>query len=112
MTMTMISEFRIVLVTAPDLETARSLAAHALQSHLAACANLIPQLESHYWWQGRIEQSSEVLLLLKTTTPRLRELEKTIMAHHPYETPEFIVLAIEEGNAKYLEWIASSVTPV
>ena len=59
--------FAIVLVTAPDLKTARALARAALGARLAACANLVPKLESHYWWQGKLERSNEALILFKTT---------------------------------------------
>jgi len=103
------SEFTLVLVTAPDLKTARRLAQACLGSHAAACVNIIPRLESHYWWQGKIEQGNELLLLIKTTRERLRELEQCVLANHPYDTPEFIVLPIEAGNQRYLAWISDSV---
>lgn len=99
----------LVLVTAPDLKTARVLAKAALQKRLVACANLIPKLESHYWWQGKIESGSEVLILLKTTNSKLTALEKLILANHPYDTPEFIVIPITSGNKRYLSWLANSV---
>lgn len=99
----------VVLVTAPDLEVARNLARLALEARLIACANLDPQLESHYWWQGKLEQSAEVLLVLKTTRPRLKALESLILKHHPYDTAEFIVLPIQAGSAKYLDWVTASV---
>ena len=103
--------FSIVLVTAPDLKTARRLARSALQARLIACANLIPKIESHYRWQGKIERSSEVLLILKTTTARLSKLEKLIVAEHPYDTPEFLVLPLRAGNHRYLDWIRLSCRP-
>ena len=104
-------QFAIVLVTAPDLKTARRLARLALQARLVACANLVPNLESHYWWQGKIERSPEVLLLLKTTTGRLARLEKLILAEHPYDTPEFVVVPLRGGNRRYLDWLAASCRP-
>jgi periplasmic divalent cation tolerance protein len=100
----------VVLVTAPDLKVARKLARAALQSRLIACANLIPKIESHYRWRGRVESSGEVLLMLKTTRPRLTSLEKLIIANHPYDTPEFLVVPVGAGNRRYLKWIANSVT--
>ena len=103
--------YLVVLVTAPNLEAARNLARAALRARLAACVNLLPKVESHYWWKGKLETGSEVLLLLKTTAPRLGKLEKLILVHHPYDTPEFIVLPITQGNARYLAWITASVTP-
>jgi periplasmic divalent cation tolerance protein len=99
----------VALVTAPDLKTARKLAKIILQSRLAACANLVPQIESHYWWRGKLEKSAEVLMLLKTTHARLPQLQKTVLENHPYDTPEFIVLPIISGNTRYLDWVAESV---
>lgn len=101
--------FSIVLVTAPDLKTARRLARAALSAKFVACVSLIPGLESHYRWQGKIECNSEVLLLLKTKKSKLRLLEKLISSEHPYDTPEFIATPITGGSEKYLRWIANSV---
>ena len=99
----------MVLVTAPDLKVARHLAREALRARLVACANLIPKIESHYWWQGQVESGAEVLLLFKTTKARLAALEKFILAEHPYDTPEFVVLPLTSGARRYLDWISASV---
>jgi periplasmic divalent cation tolerance protein len=101
------SGFVIVLVTAPDLKTARKLACAALEAKLVACANLVPRIESHYWWRGKVEKNAEVLLILKTTRPQLSALEKLILAKHPYDTPEFVVLSLNGGNRRYLDWLDS-----
>ena len=101
--------FALVLVTVPDLKTARSLAKTCLEARTAACVSILPRLESHYWWQGKIERGNELLLLIKTTVPKLRALEKCVLANHPYDTPEFLVLPITRGNERYLDWIADSV---
>lgn len=101
---------RIVLVTAPDLKTGRKLAQAALEQHLVACANILPKLESHYWWQGKLESSPECLILFKTTTQKLPALEELILAQHPYETPEFVVIPILGGSSAYLNWITAAVT--
>jgi periplasmic divalent cation tolerance protein len=103
--------FCIVLVTAPDLKSARSLARAALSARLIACANLIPKIESHYRWRGRIESSNEVLLVLKSLKLNLAALEQLVLAGHPYETPEFVVLPLSAGNKKYLDWLESSASP-
>ena len=100
------AKFAIVLVTAPDLKMARALAKTALQARLIACANLIPKVESHYWWQGKIESDAEVLLILKTQKSKLAALEKLVLAKHPYDTPEFLILPLSAGNKKYLDWLA------
>jgi periplasmic divalent cation tolerance protein len=102
------TSFAIALVTAPDLKTARALAKSALSARLIACANLVPKIESHYWWQGKIESSAEVLLILKTQKSKLVALEKLVLAKHPYDTPEFLVLPVSAGNQKYLDWLAQN----
>jgi len=102
------SKSAVVLVTAPDLKTARTLAQAALQTRLIACANLIPRIESHYRWQGKIESGTEVLLVLKTQRSKLIALEKLILAKHPYDTPEFLVLPLHRGNRRYLDWLNQS----
>jgi periplasmic divalent cation tolerance protein len=106
------ARFRIVLVTAPDLKTARRLARAGLLARLAACANLIPGLESHYWWRGKMESSREVLLLFKTRASCLRKLERLILAEHPYDTPEFVVLRLTAGTEQYLAWLEREMAPV
>ncbi len=103
------AKFTLVLVTAPNFKTARALAKAALLARLIACANLVPKIESHYRWQGKIESSAEILLILKTQKSKLAGLEKLILAKHPYDTPEFLVLAVSAGNKKYLNWLAASL---
>ena len=103
------AQFHLVLVTAPNRRIARRLAKGALQARAAACANLVPGVESHYWWRGRVESSAEVLVIFKTTRRHLRQLEKLILDSHPYDTPEFVVLPLAGGNARYLDWLARSV---
>jgi periplasmic divalent cation tolerance protein len=107
--MKLTAKHAVVLVTAPDMKTARKLARAALAARLIACANLIPKIESHYWWQGKIETGAEVLLVMKTTTARLAALEKLIVSRHPYDTPEFVVLPISRGHKRYLDWVQESV---
>lgn len=102
--------FAAVLVTAPNLRTARRLARGAVEGRFAACANLVPRIESHYWWQGRIETSTEVLLVMKTTRKKLAALEKFILENHPYDTPEFVALPLARGTKRYLDWLSASVS--
>ncbi|MGA2786208.1 MAG: divalent-cation tolerance protein CutA [Verrucomicrobiota bacterium] len=102
------AKFAVVLVTAPDLKVARALAQAALSARQIACANLVPRIESHYWWRGKIESGNEVLLILKTQKSKLAALERLVLAKHPYDTPEFIVLPLSAGNKKYLDWLAAS----
>jgi periplasmic divalent cation tolerance protein len=103
------ASFAIVLVTAPNAKVARRVARAALDSRLAACANLIPAVESHYWWQGKIQRGKEVLIIFKTARRRLPSLEKLVLQEHPYDTPEFLVLTLKAGNERYLGWLADSL---
>jgi periplasmic divalent cation tolerance protein len=100
--------FRIVLVTAPDLKTARRIARAALAARLIACANLVRGLESHYRWQGKLERSAEVMMVMKTTRGRVAALERLILAQHPYDTPEFVSLPLGGGSKKYVAWLQAS----
>lgn len=99
--------FRIVMVTAPDLKTARKLIQIVVKARHAACGNLIPKIESHYWWQGKLEQSAEFLILFKTTSTHLTQLEELILKNHPYDTPEIIALPLSSGNTRFLDWISN-----
>jgi periplasmic divalent cation tolerance protein len=103
------SEYALVLVTAPDQETATNLAQASLKAQLVACVNVVPRIESHFWWQGKIESEGESLLLLKTTQANLEALEQVIVKNHPYDTPEFIAVPLTAGNQGYLDWVSSSV---
>ena len=96
----------IALVTAPSMEVARELAEGILEGRLAACANLVSGIESHYWWEGEICQEKEVLLILKTSAGSMADLESYVIEHHPYDTPEFVAWPIDKGNQKYLHWIS------
>jgi periplasmic divalent cation tolerance protein len=100
------SDFRAVLVTAPNLKVARQLARGAVGRRLAACGNVIDSVESHYWWDGKLEKSAEALIVFKTRAVLLGKLEKFVIENHPYDTPEFISLKISGGNRKYLDWLA------
>ena len=101
----------IVLVTAPSLEVARELAAGILERRLAACANLVPGVESHYWWEGKLCHEAEVLMILKTTEARLAELETHVLEAHPYDTPEFVAWPLTAGSEKYLAWLTENTRP-
>ncbi len=103
------TNYALVLVTAPGMPVARRLARSLLKQRLIACANLLPRLESHYWWKGKIERGAETLLILKTTSRKLAALERAILAAHPYDTPEILQVSLKAGNKRYLDWITESV---
>lgn len=100
----------VCLVTAPPAD-APKLAALAVESELAACANVVPLVHSIYRWQGAIQTDEESLLLLKTTSTAIPALERLLGEHHPYDTFELVALDIAGGSIPYLEWVAASVDP-
>jgi periplasmic divalent cation tolerance protein len=102
-------QFSTVLVTAPNLKTARRLAKVVVQAKAAACANLIPRIESHYRWHGKLERGNEVLLILKTSKRKFPALERLILDHHPYDTPEILALPISAGTQRYLAWLDANL---
>jgi periplasmic divalent cation tolerance protein len=100
---------RIVLSTAGSEEEARKIARHLVDHQLAACVNIIPQVQSIYRWQGKVEESREWLLLIKTTAARFSHVREAIDELHSYDLPECIALSIDDGSAAYLDWIAQSI---
>ena len=99
----------VVLLTAPNDEEAKRLAEMLISSHLAACVQIMPGMESVYRWQGNIERQSEVLLIVKTMRSKFAELEREVRALHSYETPEIIALPVTAGSAPYLEWLVTNL---
>jgi periplasmic divalent cation tolerance protein len=100
---------RIVLSTAGSTEEAHKIARYLVDNQLAACVNIVPQIESIYRWQGKVESSAEWLLLIKTTSENVPAVEDAIRELHSYDLPECIAIAIEGGASAYLDWIGQSV---
>ena len=100
---------RLVLTTCGSQEEAQRIAHELVQRRLAACVNIVPQIESVYRWQGKVETAPEWLLLIKTTAAAFDRLRQALSELHSYDIPECIEIGIEDGSAKYLEWIAESV---
>ena len=96
----------VALVTAPDEDTAASLARAFVESRLAACVNLVPRIRSIYRWQEKVEDEAEVLMLVKTRRALVAALQARLLELHPYDTPELLVLPVEHGAPGYLAWIA------
>ncbi len=103
------TDARIVLTTVALHELAISLAHTLVEERLAACVNVSPAVESIYRWQGKVEQSMEYVLMIKTSAAAVEALRERLLGLHPYEVPEFVVLAIEDGGEAYLGWIRQSV---
>lgn len=100
----------VVLVSAQSHEDAARIAEHLVESRLAACVQILPGMESVYRWEGKIEHSSEVLLLAKTTQDKFEELEGVVRSLHSYDTPEILALSVTAGSAPYLAWLTKNVS--
>ena len=95
----------VVFMTASNGEEAARLAEMLVGAHLAACVQILPEMESVYRWQGKVERAPEVLLLAKTIRSKFEELEREVRALHSYDTPEIIAVPVVAGSMPYLEWI-------
>jgi periplasmic divalent cation tolerance protein len=95
----------LILCTAPDRETGLKLSKSLLEQGLAACVNLTSPITSVYHWQGKLETSEEILLLIKTTKQHYKAVETALRAEHPYELPEIIAVPVEQGLEDYLNWV-------
>jgi periplasmic divalent cation tolerance protein len=100
------TEVRIVLVTCGSAAEARKIAKAVVGKRLAACVNVVDGLvESIYWWKGKVEIAKERLLMMKTTKGKVKKLENEVRRLHSYEVPEFLVVGVDGGSEKYLEWM-------
>ena len=98
----------VVFITASSKGEAQKIIAGLLEEKLAACVNVIEHIESHFWWQGKIDKAKEVLLVLKTRKALFNKVVKKVKSLHSYEVPEIIALPILSGNKQYLDWIDDS----
>jgi periplasmic divalent cation tolerance protein len=103
------SEAIVVLITTANTEEASRLAEMLVGQSLAACVQILPEMESVYRWQGKIERRKEILVIAKTIRSKFAELEKEVRAIHSYETPEIVALPLIAGSLPYLEWLVSNV---
>ena len=99
----------VVLCTAPDEASAQDLAAKVLAEKWAACVTLLPGATSLYYWEGKLEQEYEVQMLLKTNRANQQALLDCLKSHHPYQTPELLVLPVLHGDNDYLTWLNASL---
>jgi periplasmic divalent cation tolerance protein len=98
----------LVLSTAGSDQEASKIAQGLVERRLAACVNIVPNVRSIYRWQGKIEESPEYLLIIKTEEGRFTALRAALEEMHSYELPECIAVPISHGSERYLDWIAES----
>lgn len=100
----------LVLTTCPDITVSREIARIILDEKLAACVNILPQAESIYRWQGKIESANEHILMIKSQVNKFEQLTRRICDLHPYELPEIIAVPISSGLKTYLQWLSDPDT--
>ena len=102
------TDARIILTTAGSQEEAAKIAHALVERRLAACVNILPQIESVYRWQGKVETAQEWLLLIKTQTEFFERVRDAVKELHSYELPECVMLEVSDSSQKYLDWIAKN----
>ncbi len=98
----------VVLVTAPNEETAATIARTLLAEGLIACANLVPGVRSLYTWEGKLADEREVLMVLKAPESKYTSLQNRVLSLHPYSLPEVLKLEVRDGSPEYLRWVLSA----
>ncbi|XP_069739279.1 protein CutA homolog isoform X2 [Phaenicophaeus curvirostris] len=99
-------------VTCPNVTVATELARSLVQKRLAACVNIVPHVTSIYEWQGKLEEDSEVLMMIKTRSSKIPALAEFVRSAHPYEVPEVVALPVTQGSVPYLRWALGNVPPL
>jgi periplasmic divalent cation tolerance protein len=103
------SEHIIIFITANDAEEAQNIAELLLEQRLAACVNIVPDIKSSFWWEGKLDTAPESLLIVKTQARKLPEIIQSVKTVHTNTTPEIIALPVIGGNQDYLDWIDNEV---
>ena len=104
------SDAIVVFMTAGSVGEARRIADHLVEKRLAACVQVLPEIESVYRWKGELQSEKEVLILAKTTADRFAELDQAVRAIHSYETPEIVAVSASQISEPYQGWLLESVT--
>ncbi len=100
--------FIFVYITCQDLDEARKIARHLLEKKLIACANIFP-VRSLFWWEGKIEECNEFVMIVKTKAEKFKELREEVKKIHSYSVPCICSFVVEEGNREFLDWIDKTV---
>lgn len=103
------TDVRVVLVTGPHREGLFDLGSKLVDERLAACVNVMGEVDSVYRWEDRVQTAGEALAIVKSTEARLPELERRIRALHPYDEPEIVALEVTGGSESYLDWVTGAV---
>ncbi|MBI4284978.1 MAG: divalent-cation tolerance protein CutA [Chloroflexi bacterium] len=99
------TQFVVLFITTPSPEEGQRIADALLRKRRAACVNIVPQVKSTFWWQGKLDAAHESLLIVKTKKALIDDVVKTVREHHSYTVPEIIALPVIGGNLDYLDWL-------
>lgn len=102
------TQYDLCFVTVGDAETAEKISSGLLKERLAACVSAVPGLASSYWWKDRIEQSREILLIVKTRRALREDVIQFVRQNHPYTVPETLFTEIDAGSQDYLDWLGAN----
>ncbi|MCX5666037.1 MAG: divalent-cation tolerance protein CutA [Candidatus Omnitrophica bacterium] len=105
----MAKNYILIMVTCRSEEEARKISERLLAKRLVACANILPKIESRFWWKGKVDSASELLLTMKTVRSNFKKIESEVKRLHSYEVPEIIALPIVLGSRDYLDWISQNI---
>ncbi len=101
----MSEQYNLIYITTENKAEAVKIGKHLVENRLAACVNIIEQMTSFYWWEGKIEEGQETILIAKTKASLVDELIEAVRALHSYDCPCVVVLPIQAGNPDFLNWI-------
>jgi len=99
----------VVFITCANPEEAQKISQALVREKLCACVNILSDIKSIFWWQGKVDSGSEVLLIVKSLKNKFTKIVKLVKSLHSYEVPEIIALPIIAGEKKYLDWLRDSV---
>ncbi len=102
------TDYVIVLTTLPATADCEAFGASLVAERLAACVNVLPEMQSIYWWKDKVEKDRERQVIIKTTAVKLEDLQARILELHPYEVPELLVLRVDGGDEAYLNWLGQA----
>ncbi len=100
----MTEDIIVVYISLPQDEVNR-ISQGLMENRMAACINIVPRIESYYWWNDKIERDVEALLMIKTTKDKFDSLKDWVIENHPYELPEIIAVPLAAGHSDYINWI-------
>lgn len=102
-------KYIVIFVTAKNFEEAAKIAQALVDQKLIACANIVKDVKSLFWWDGKVDQADETLLILKTRRNLFKKIVKAVKSLHSYDVPEIIALPVVAGSKDYLKWVNDSV---